>query len=294
MKVLSLFFMLFFSSCQVLLCADIEMFFDSETTEEDQVFNVTQEESTTSKPNLDFLKFIRHIKGHLGLPQTYDSAFSDLVLALRNDQKWKEDPMMRCEMFQALRKAGGRAVKKGKAAVDAVYQLQEEAFELWPPGPERACIVGLMNGCDAFYEKQKQDAQKEQEKADAEAAKEAQRLQKEQEKNDAQQAAQAAKDNAAPKDKVERLSRARAVRQQASAKPKDAESAELPTDVEKNVPAPRRSRARQKTDSQVVQAPEVVQVHEYVVPERFQYLPQNVTGGAEQNTSEAQASASGV
>ena len=310
MKAASFFLCVFFS-CQVLFCADIELAIDFETAEEDQVFNVTQAESDIElaidfetveedqvfnvtqaesdnhKSNLDFLKFIRHIKGLLGLPQTYDSALSDLLLALRNDQKWKEDPLMRREMFQALRKAGVHALKKRKTAVDAIYQIQKEAFELWPPGPERASIVGLMNGSVEFYEKQKLDAQKEQEKADAEAIKEEQRLQKEQEKNDAQQAAQTAKKNVVPKDKVEKLPRARAVRQQASAKPKEIDTAELSSDVEKSAPAPRRSRARQKADVQIVQAPESVQVPGYVAPERFEYLPQNVNNVTEQNTSGA-------
>ena len=277
-----------------------------DTTEEDLVIpslQLVNNENKTVDPK--FVAFLADISGRLALPQTYQSALSDLLISLRNDQIWKADATMRRAMLNLLHRAEVYGRRNGGKDLESVDQMVKEAFELWPPGPDRPRIIGLMNSVAAFKERQAAAVLAAQEKTIKEALKEADRLQKEKEKVE-KDAAAAAKEAARAaeihKAKTVRVSRERI------AKPKvptagsvvqgivaPGGAAATPEDVDAIVPT-RRPRLRKKpgvgdvvavSDSVVVQAPESA------APERFDYLPK-VINSSEQTVNSDDANVAPV
>lgn len=271
----------------------------ADTLEEDVVTAVMLPSEETKNDTVDpkFGMFLADIGGRLSLPQTYQAGLKDLVISLRNDQMWKNDATMRRSMLNLLQRAEVYGRRNGGLDVQAVDAIIHEAFELWPPGPDRARIVGLMNNVTQFQDRQAALAQAAQEKAEREAAKEAERLQKERDKIAAKEAAQAAavakeaaKEAAAAKAKTAKTSAVpRAKKQKLSAVDavNSSDTAALSTD-EATMPLPARSpRGRKKqiaAPAVVVEAPAASSASTYSVPERTDHL-QNFSVVPEQPSS---------
>ena len=164
-----------------------------DTTEEDLiVIRLQGGAAVDNKADPAFVQFLADIGGRLTLKQTYQSALSDLLMSVRNDQMWKNYPAVRSIMLSLLHSAEVNGRRGGGADLPAVDQIVREAFELWPPGPDRTRIVGLMNSLSSFQERRVMLAQAAQDKADAAAAREVARVQAAQERADMQVARDAA------------------------------------------------------------------------------------------------------
>ena len=239
-----------------------------DTTEEDLVIPSLQASvAQDSKVDPKFVTFLADVGGRLTLPQTYKTALSDLLISLRNDQMWKSDVTLRRAMLSLLHKAEVYGRRNGGEDLVAVDQMVKEAFELWPPGPDRPRIIGLMNSVAAFQERQKMHEIASVEKAARDAEKEAAREKKEQDKLDKE-----ARDQAAVLSKAPAVSKAKPIKvarpRVAKAKVAEKEPGEdaLP---DRSAPV-RRSRAKKPVDGDVqdLQVTPVENV-EYRSPERF-------------------------
>lgn len=258
-----------------------------DTTEEDLVIPSLQSgQAKDEQADPKFVAFLADIGGRLTLPQTYHSGIKDLSVSLANDQMWKNDPTMRRAMLSLLHRAEVYARRNGGEDLPVVDGLVKEAFEMWPPGPDRTRIVGLMNSVASFHDRQAALAQAAKDKSDKAAAKEAEKQKAAQEKVVAKQAAAeaaAAQAPAASKPRVPARSSGGARPRKASATPSgpdvsvsDGSSVASDDAASVTTRSPRARKRLQVENADAQSAPDIVvpdAAPAFVVPERIDHLP---------------------
>lgn len=225
------------------LHADVVPINDFDVVEEDRILNELQSGSMNAGSDPRFVVFLTDIGSRLTLPQTYDSAIHDFVLAIKNDQKWLEDKTLRRAITGLCRKITYSCSAENEH-IPEVYGMLGEVTAKFPID-ERYRLLGFMNRLDALRQKKIDAAGKAQQKADAEATKEAEKQKAADDKAAAVASAAAAKAESAEKEKKPRTSRAKTGRQKVlTSKDSSSEDSEFSDDQKSITPKKPRGRSR--------------------------------------------------